>query len=160
MDIYRYTEQAENILLEKVVIDTNQHNIEHLENGNILLSPIIYNTINTVHEVNNHCYTSSKIISCCINNEVINVLNYNPLIKYIYQKIGDGSTIIRNTKLNIKTLEINQNGFQYIENLGISFQRVDANNAINEIVNQCQKNNISINLKIILDSGLHINIII
>ncbi len=67
---------------------------------------------------------------------------------YIYKIINDGAKIIKNTNLNIKTLEKNDSGFYYVEELGISIQGVDSNKCLYEIYNQCIENKIKIKLQI------------
>ena len=90
----------------------------------------------------------SKIISCKINNKSVNKLNYTSIIKDVYIEIGSGIKIIKNTILNIQTVEIHNKGFKYMKKLGISSQGVDSNSWIKEIMKQCYYNKIKFSIKI------------
>jgi hypothetical protein len=80
-------------------------------------------------------------------------------LKYkIYIKIK--IKIIKNSKLNIKTIKYIEKGFIYIEDLGISYQGVDSNKCIHEIFNQCLNNNIKLELDIEFKNKEKINICI
>jgi hypothetical protein len=68
----------------------------------------------------------------------------------IYYKINNGSKIIKNTSINISTIKRDDQGFYYLDKLGISVQGVDANKCLYEIINQCNKNNIKLNMNIVL----------
>jgi hypothetical protein len=84
----------------------------------------------------------SIISECIIDNKQINKLKYNSVLEQIYKIINDGTKIIKNTKLNIKTINKNDEGFYYLENIGISVQRVESNKCLLEIINQCIENKI------------------
>ena len=64
-----------------------------------------------------------------------------------------GVVIIKNSILNIKTLKKLDQGFVYLENIGISYQVCDSNKAITEITNQCIKNNFKLFMKIKLENN-------
>lgn len=64
----------------------------------------------------------------------------------IYNIINDGTHIIKNTELNIKTIKKTTDGYYYLNNIGISVQGVDSNKYISEIINQCIENNITITI--------------
>ena len=93
-------------------------------------------------------FTNSVILSCSIDNKLINKLKYKQILGIIYNKINDSNKIISNTKLNIKLIEQKDKGFYYIENLGISVQGVDSNKCLFEIINQCIKHKISLIMEI------------
>ena len=76
----------------------------------------------------------------------------------IYKIINDGTKIIKNSKLNIKTIKKLDEGFYYLEDLGISIQGVDSNKCLLEIINQCVENKISLIMKIKLNDETNINI--
>ena len=76
----------------------------------------------------------------------------------IYKIINDGTKIIKNSKLNIKTIKKLDEGFYYLEDLGISIQGVDSNKCLLEIINQCVENEISLIMKIKLNDETNINI--
>jgi hypothetical protein len=110
-------------------------------------------------ELKKYDFKFSTITKCLINDKEINKNKYTPILMHIYNIIDDGTTIIKNTSLNIKTIKKDDMGFCYIENLGISVQNVEANKAIHEICNQCDKNNVTVNMTITLASGQIVNVI-
>ena len=75
-------------------------------------------------------------------------LNYTSILKKVYQTIGDASKIIKSSMLNIVVSSKTDKGFMYMNDLGISVQRVDANKTLREIISQCTKNKIKLSLKI------------
>ncbi len=74
--------------------------------------------------------------------------------------INDGSKIIKNTKINIKTIKKLDEGFTYIDDLGISIQGVESNKCLYEILHQSIENEINIKLQIKTFDNLIINIIL
>ena len=60
----------------------------------------------------------------------------------------------RNTKINIKTIKKEDEGFYYIPKLGISVQGVESNKCLLEIINQCIENEITISIQIKLKNNL------
>ncbi len=139
----------------------------NLDNGNILLEKVNNEDINNekifniknVNDIKNFDIRKSTIISCIVNNDKILKLKYKTVKDYIYNIINDGSKIIKYTKLNIKTIKKIDDGFVYLENLGISVQGVDSNKCLLEIVNQCFQNKITLDMKIKLrdESFLQLN---
>lgn len=126
-------------------------------NGDIILSKKqIY--IDDINECKKHDFKKSIILECIINNVKSNKLKYKSILVQIYTLINDGVTIIKNSKMNIKTVKYEQEGFYYINNIGISVQGVDSNKCILEILNQCTINDISIKLKIKLLNNVMFNI--
>lgn len=93
-----------------------------------------------------------------INDDTNVKLKYKFILEYIYKLINDGTKIIKNTKLNIKTIKKIDEGFSYIKDLGISIQGVDSNKCLHEIINQCIENHINIILQINLLDNTMINI--
>ena len=101
-------------------------------------------------------YTNSKINKLEINNKKVNIdLNYKSVIRYIYNnEIKDGFRIIKNTLFNdIKTFKKEDKGYYYLEKIGISVRFKNANDSFNEIINQCEINNIKLYMKIELFDG-------
>jgi hypothetical protein len=153
MDIYKYNKLTNgDILLEKLSLDINNFSTTVLENGDILLTKIISVNISDIANLKDYNFTNSTILSCSINNAnniKLNIkLKYRPILNYIYELINDGVKIIKQTKLNIKTIPKHDEGFSYLENLGISIQGVDTNKRLYEIVNQVFKNEISLKMQI------------
>jgi len=114
--------------------------------------------INKIDDLSKFNFLSSKIISCFINDNKIDKLNYNSIIISVYNIINDGCIIIKNSLLNIKTVSFTDKGYNYYENLGISVQGVDANKSIKEIYTQATLNNIKINITIRLENNNIINL--
>lgn len=154
-----YIQQIEpngSIILKKNIIDLDKFNVTTNEHGDIVLNKKQIIKIKKINELKNYNYAYSKILLCNINNNInneISNLKYNNILKQIYNLIGDGTTIIRNSSINIKTTVENTKGFEYMENIGISYQGIDSNKCIVEIITQCVKNNILINIKIRLSDG-------
>jgi hypothetical protein len=66
----------------------------------------------------------------------------------IYEIINDGSNIIKNTILNIKTLEKKDDGFYYLKDLGISVQGVNSNKCLKEIFIQAKQGKIKLRMTV------------
>ena len=101
-------------------------------------------------------YTKSKIIKLKIDNKKVDIeLKYKKILRYIYEnEIKDGFRIIKNTLFNdIKTFEKEDKGYYYLENIGISVRFKNSNESIDEIINQCEINNIKLYMKIELFDG-------
>jgi len=131
-----------NILLQKFIIDNINYTIIHKENGDKLLKKIT--NITDINEIKNYDYKKSIILECSVDNKEFNKLKYKLILEEIYKIINDGTKIIKNTKLNIKTIEKQDEGFYYLDNIGISIQGVDSNKCLYEIINQCIENKIKL----------------
>ena len=105
-------------------------------------------------------FKKSSIIKCKINNEEINKNNYRYICNTVYKIINNGTKIIKNTTLNIKTVEDNQNGFYYLDNIGISIQGAESNKTLYEILNQANENNINVEMTIELENKTIVDIFI
>jgi hypothetical protein len=130
------------ILLQKFIIDNINYTIIHKENGDKLLKKIT--NITDINEIKNYDYKKSIILECSVDNKEFNKLKYKLILEEIYKIINDGTKIIKNTKLNIKTIEKQDEGFYYLDNIGISIQGVDSNKCLYEIINQCIENKIKL----------------
>lgn len=150
MEFFKFIElENGNITLEKIVIDYNKYNIINEKNGNITLEKKIAINIIDIKELKNYDFKKSIILNCLINDELFNKFKYNQILKQIYNIINDGVKIIKKTKLNIKTIKKLDEGYYYLDNIGISIQGADSNKCILEIFNQCIENNIKLSLEII-----------
>jgi len=146
-NVYKYIEQDNsNILLQKAVIDYTKYDQIIQDNGDILLKT--KKIITKLDDLKNINFTNSVIVSCKLNNQIKQKMKYKAILEDVYTLIGSGAKIIKNTKLNIETVNKNDNGFYYIDNLGISVRGVDSNKCIYEIISQCVINKISINMVI------------
>lgn len=129
----------------------NIHNINQLKSLNKKYHKLIKNIYlskKNIVELRTFNYTNSNIKHCFVNNNEIQKLNYANIIKEIYKIIDNGSTIIKNTKLNIETFKKTDQKYHYLNAIGISVQINNVNDSIREIINQCIKNNINLNMKI------------
>ena len=161
MNIYKYCKLENNdILLQKINIDITKYIEKKQENGDIILQQKQIVVISDIREIKKYDFTKSIINICTINAINFEKLKYKPILKYIYNLINDGTHIIKNTLLNIKTIKKEDEGFYYLQELGISIQGVDSNKCIYEIVNQCIKNNIKIIIDIKLNNNTDIQIMI
>jgi len=142
-----------------ITIDNIEYSIHKQESGDILLRPKMIQ-INNLDKLAQYDFCNSNIVSCKINNDISNRNKYKSILNDIYKIINSGTKIIKNTTLNIKTIEYNHRGFYYLEELGISIQGVDSNKCLYEIVNQSKKNNINLDIKIKLSDNKLINIIV
>jgi hypothetical protein len=87
------------------------------------------------------------------------VLKYKTIRDVVYRLIGNSNTIIQNTTLNIIKEKKTDKGFDYMEDLHISVQGVDSNSCIYEIISQCKKNNIEIQMQIKLKNNFVVGIV-
>jgi hypothetical protein len=73
--------------------------------------------------------------------------------------IDDGSKIIKYSTLKTSTLERNDDEYRYYEYLGISVCHDITNGEyVYEIVNQCVKNELHINMNIKLNNGVFVEL--
>ena len=160
MNFYNKVQINDNeILLQKIIINFDDYDIINLENGDIKLIKKKLITINSIDELKQYNFKKSVINKCLINNKEIFKYKYKSILNHIYILINDGTKIIKNTILNIKTISKNDNGFDYIPELGISVQRVDSDKCIKEILIQSILNNINISIDITLSNNIKLNLI-
>ena len=134
------------------VLTLNEHFTWKIVDNKIIIKKKI-KTLYTIDEIKLINFRNSRVEKVSINNTIINNDNYNSIIKYLFEDIiKDGAQIIRNSILNIKTVQRDDSGFHYLESIGISYQGIDSNKAIIEICNQCKVNNIILNLTIKLNN--------
>jgi hypothetical protein len=149
MEVYKFKNLVNgDILLEKVIINMNNFIIENKESGDKLLKKNQNVNISNIIEIKKYDFKKSLIISCSINNNNNIKLKYKSILDYVYKIINDGAVIIKNTKINIKTLKKLDEGFTYYDDLGISVQGVESNKCLYEILHQCIENEINIKLEI------------
>jgi hypothetical protein len=104
--------------------------------------------ITDIEQISSYLFTNSTILSCKIDNEIIDSPNYNRILKIIYNKINDGVKIIKTTTFNMRTIKYENEGFYYLSELGISYQGRDSNGTIKEIFTQSKEHNITIKITI------------
>lgn len=160
MQIYQtITLDNGDILLQKMLVSPTInlkcicYQIINKLNGDILLQKIIITNISDISTIKNYNFINSKIISCMIDKKYHTVkLKYKSILNTIYHRINDGVQIIKNSQLNIKTIKKEDNGFYYMDGIGISVQGAESNRIILEIINQCMVNGIRIWMKIMLNN--------
>jgi hypothetical protein len=105
-------------------------------------------------------FQKSQIISCDINGKKVKKLKYKSILFDVYHIIDNNVKIIKNkiNKINIKIGEHNDKGYDYIEDLEISVQDVEAKTSLEEILNQCICNKIKINFEIKLKNDNYVRI--
>ena len=130
--------------MSTITIENTIYNIHKQDNGELLLKPIKQIVINNLDDISQYDFCKSQIILCSINDKLFDKNKYKPILNKIYYLINSGSKIIKNTNLNIETIEKENSGFYYLDKIGISVQGVDANKCISEIINQCIKNYIKL----------------
>jgi hypothetical protein len=136
----------------------SQYTIVENADGTIIMKPIINKIkIQNYNMLNDYNFTFSNIIYCNIkyNNQIYTIDNpkYRSILMQMYNIIDDGTTIIKNTLINIKTKIFEDNGFSYIPELGISIQGIDSNKCIKEIYHQASCNNIQIEISVELKNS-------
>lgn len=139
------------ILLAKKNLYTDEVIAQRQPNGDILLKRL---TTVDPNDISKWDFKGSKIQSAVFNDdprsEIWPTPSFKKLYTVIHEQIGDGAQIIKHSVLNIKTLEDVEKGFSWYPSLGISVQGVDANKAIFEAITQCQKNDIGLELTIMV----------
>ncbi len=112
----------DDIIIEKVVVDSDDYSVIKLEN-NIVLRKNIH--ITSIDDLKLFDFNHSKILECAVMKVILQKNdNYIDIIEYLYSIIGDKS--IDST----------------------SIKKYDDNELIKEILNRCIKNNISIKIRI------------
>ena len=124
--------------------DSTIHLVLHLRGGN---------GDNIINEYKND-YTGSNVIKFKINNKKgNNELKYKSILTNVYNEIDSGFQIIKNSTFkDIKTIKKEDKGYYYLENIGISVRFKNSNDTINEIINQCNINNIKLYMKVELNN--------
>lgn len=144
------------IIYKKEIISIEDYDIIE-ENNIIKLKPKkITIKIDNIDKLQEYNFNSSIIVECYLNNKRPSKNKYASILNDIYELIGDGTKIIKNTLLNVKTTNNIDKGFYCISKLGISIQRADAKNTFKEIVNQCLTNKYFLNIEIKLKDSKNI----
>ena len=160
METYKFTKlDNEDILLQKIVIDNTNYIVINKENGDKLLKKITNINITNIKDLKDYDFKKSIISKCSIDNKEFNKLKYKSILEQTYKIINDGTKIIKNTKLNVKTIKKEDDGFYYLDNIGISVQGVESNKCLLEIINQCIENEIELSMQIKLIDEITINIL-
>jgi hypothetical protein len=146
-------------ILKQNIINTTDFTFDVQENGDILCKAkyipenltqcIDENIINiNVDDVVKYDFKSSKILQWKINDITYNDnLKYKAIYKKIYEIIGDGAKVIKNSCLNITIGKKEDKGFVFLPSLNISIQGACAEKVLQEIITQSSCNNIRLEIK-------------
>lgn len=124
-----------------------------IENNNIIVKPKM--KIEKILNINDFCdnyntkdFRKSVILSCFVNDKRPTNNKYLSILKNLYELIGSGKKILKNTSLNYETFEIKNKGFIFFDSLGISIQNKEAGEILKEIIIQSIANKIMIEIEI------------
>ena len=134
-----------------VIENISKYSLEFTNDSLVLTSK---NIEITKDELLKNDFKGSKIISAKIkkgNVLISDKLRYRSILIDIW-KTMDAQTILETTTFNVKTEKDNENGYSWIEELGISFQSRDAKLTLKEILNQIEVNGLSIEIDILLNN--------
>jgi hypothetical protein len=106
-----------------------------------------------INELDWYNFKNSKILKTKFAFNEIEFKSFRQLLEFTYNKIKDGTIIIKNSSIIIKTLPVDDKEFVYMENLGISYNANFENLQLREIFNQCKHNLIILNILIQLENG-------
>jgi hypothetical protein len=127
---------------------------------NVITINTDYIIVTNPNSLGNYNFEGSTITSVNVNDTVLAITSYSDLVTYIYTLINDGPKIISNARLIVKTIEIVDPNYIYLNTIGIGYETNTSNNYIFEISNQSIINQIKLNLHITLSNGTVINILI
>lgn len=154
MEFFDITNEDETTILKL----KNEYEIISNNDGIIKIKKKVI-IITDIEELSSYVFTNSTILSCKIDNEIIDSPNYNRILKIIYNKINDGAKIIKTSIYNnTKTIQYEIEGFYYLSNLGISYQGRDSNGTIKEIFTQSKEHNITMKITIKLVNNMLVSI--
>lgn len=156
MEIYKFSKIGENTtLLEQLATKLNERMSvqNHVQIGKCVCDNFDQShdffgeiLVNHLDDIKFYDFDGSVIKSAELNGIHLGDQNYNAILREIYNTIFDGVTIIKNSKLLLKTLNVP--GHHYIESIGIGIPTVNNNKLIDEIMSQCTINKIKLTLKI------------
>ena len=144
------SETPDEIILKPFVCNFKYEKIKR-DDGTLVYKRIKEITIKSSKDLINKDFTFSKLIKCYINEEILDISSYRKLLINIYNLINDGVKIIKHTTENIKIGKHTDKGFNYLDELGISFHGNNSYYTLKEIFHQCEMNNIKIECEILLN---------
>ena len=133
------------------VFDDKSIVISNIENYSITFyqgNMILTKNKKKIIDINNYDFSHSNLIMCKINGKLSKVKKYLSIVKEIYLIINNKDIIIDNTLLNIKEGKYTDKDYEYIKSLNISFQDVDSNKNMKEILHMVELSNIEISMTI------------
>jgi hypothetical protein len=144
-------------MTEEIRIPNIQNYTQQYIDGELVLTPI-YQYI-TEDELNETNILYSKIVTCEITNklDIIYIIskntNYRAILIDIWKTLPSQS-ILQTTTYNFKLSNENgEKGYNWCNEINMSFQDKNALGALREIINICKINNLSINLSIKLPTN-------
>jgi len=144
--------------MERIVIkNIGEYTLEFAD-GNLILNP--RKTLVNEEEITKSGFlTDSEILSCDIydssNNLISDKRQYAHIVREIW-KVMPVNIIIQNTTFNMKHGEIKEKGYNYIPEIGYSYQAKCAQDTFKEIIKLVKLNNYRINASIKLKNGKEI----
>jgi hypothetical protein len=118
-------------------------------NGDILLKHIIVVELKDLPAWNFLESTIQKVIAKA-SYLILDKPSFKTVCDLVHDLIGDGVKIIKHSILNIKTVEDTSKGWYWYPKLGISIKKTNANKTLLEIITQCKKNNIALEITILV----------
>ena len=137
------------------VFDDKNIIISNIENYSITFyqgNMILTKNKKKIIDINNYDFSHSNLIMCKINGKLSTSTKYLSIVKEIYLIINNKDQIIDNTLLNMKKCKYTNKGYQYFKSLDISFQLVNSNNNIKEILHMVKLYDIEISMTIKLSN--------
>ena len=99
-ETYKITELDNgDLIMEKFEIDKNIFNVIKKDNGKNLLKRKIKEKITNIESLKNYDFKKSEILKCILDDEKVLKNKYKSILENVYGIIGDGTKIIKNTKL-------------------------------------------------------------
>jgi len=142
-------------MTEIIRIPNIENYTQEIINGELILTPKqVYITENELYRTQ---ITHSKIEECLIKKDdetiTTNIKGYRSVLIDIW-KYMPTQQILQTTTFNFKlTNENGVKGYNWCQDITMSFQSKDASGTIKEIINMIKVNNMSIHLSIKLETG-------
>ena len=139
---------------EQICIPNIKNYDQEIINGNLILTP--KKQYVTENELNTMKITRSKIIECLIKkgDEVISLnKSYRHILIDIWKHMPT-QKILQTSNFNFKLKNENgERGYNWCDDISMSFQNKDAKGTLKEIVNMVKVNKLTIDLSIKLKTG-------
>jgi hypothetical protein len=142
--------------------NTIKVNINRIKENNYCLMFSMYEEIKEIYtsdQLRGINLVQSKVIMCNIDDEKHDRLNYRNIMHTIFLKIGKREKVKKNTHINIEYGNYTDKGYKYMEDLDMSVQGTDAKMTLKEIILQCKKNKIKLEIEIQLNDSSKMRIV-
>jgi len=141
-------------MTEVIRIPNIENYTQEIINGELILTP--KKQYITENELNMTDFISSTIEECVIKKEeeiILTNKKYRSILIDIWKSMPT-QKILQTTTFNFKlTNENGEKGYNWCDDIHMSFQNKNATGTLKEILNMVKVNNFSINLTIKLDTG-------